>query len=77
MKRDLKSVVARVSTFLGYNLSEDVICKITEQTTFDTMKDNPAANKKDLDELLPGTTKFMRKVLLEIGGICSHQSSQP
>ena len=61
MKRDLKAVVARVSDFLGYNLSNEVICNITEQTTFDVMKNNPAANKSDLDSLMPGTTKFMRK----------------
>ena len=61
MKRDLKAVVARVSDFLGYNLSDEVICNITEQTTFDVMKNNPAANKSDLDLLMPGTTKFMRK----------------
>ncbi len=61
MKRDLKAVVARVGEFLGYNLSDKVICKIAEETTFDVMKNNPAANKSDLDSLLPGSTKFMRK----------------
>ena len=61
MKRDLLSVIKSVSTFLGYNLTDDVIGKIAEQTTFDNMKKNPAANKVHMDSVLPGEGEFMRK----------------
>ena len=61
VKRDLPSVVKSVSTFLGYNLTDEVICKIAEQTTFDNMKKNPAANKVHMDSVFLGEGEFMRK----------------
>ena len=61
MRRDLKSVVGRVCNFLGYNLSEQEIGKIAEQTVFDEMKTNPAANKDYIEPVTFGGTAFMRK----------------
>ena len=44
MKRDLHSAVASIATFLGFSFSQDIIEKIAEQSSFLSMKNNPAAN---------------------------------
>ena len=44
MKKDSKAAVKSVADYLGYQLSEDIIQKIVDQTQFSVMKLNPAAN---------------------------------
>lgn len=44
MKNDLPSVIRKVATFLGKNLDEDQIDQLTKHLSFDSMKNNPAAN---------------------------------
>ena len=61
MKRDLSSVVTRVSSFLGYNLTDEVIQTIVKQSHFDNMKNNSSANKEYMNPYTPGKTPFMRK----------------
>ena len=62
MKRDLKTVVSRIATFLGYNLSDEVVKMIVEQTTFGKMKENPSANQSWMNEYVKDKSfKFMRK----------------
>ena len=62
MKRDLKTVVSRIATFLGYNLSDEVVKMIVEQTTFEKMKENPSANQSWMNEYVKDKSfKFMRK----------------
>ena len=61
MKRDLSFVVTRVSSFLGYNLTDEVIQTIVKQSHFDNMKNNSSANKEYMNPYTPGKTPFMRK----------------
>ena len=64
MKKDLPSAVARIATFMGYSLTDEVIRKIAESTTFDKMKDNPAASKRltfDATFNKDGANTFLRK----------------
>uniref|UniRef100_A0A3B4AVU3 Sulfotransferase n=1 Tax=Periophthalmus magnuspinnatus TaxID=409849 RepID=A0A3B4AVU3_9GOBI len=44
MKEDLPAVVRSLSSFLGKNLSDEVIHKIAHHCSFDVMKNNPMSN---------------------------------
>ncbi|XP_072042745.1 sulfotransferase 1C4-like [Amphiura filiformis] len=44
MKKNLKAVVEKVATFLGYTLSDDVINRIVDHCSFASMKKNPMTN---------------------------------
>ena len=44
MKRDLRSHVVKVANFLGKDMSSAQIDKITEVTSFSSMKKNPSTN---------------------------------
>ncbi|XP_071506168.1 sulfotransferase 1C2-like [Diadema antillarum] len=73
MKRDLRGAVVRVSDFLGKNLSDDVIDKITKHCTFDAMKKDPKANPDSVPVFAKAVSKkksFMRKG--EIGDWKNH-----
>ena len=64
MKKDPRSTVSSVASFLGHNLSDEVIESIVDQTSFDKMKHNPAANISWLDEVVPkreNPIPFIRK----------------
>ena len=62
MKKDPKATVKTLADYLGYQLSEDVVQKIAEQTKFDNMKLNPTANNGWMEEYhTEGATPFMRK----------------
>ena len=62
MKKDPKAAVKTVADYLGYQLSEDIIQKIVDQTQFAAMKLNPTANNGWMVEYhTEGATPFMRK----------------
>ena len=44
MKKDLPCVVARIAKFIEVDISEEVIAKVSEKSTFDYMKDDNTAN---------------------------------
>ena len=56
MKRDLPGAVSQIASFIGANLSNDVITKIADLTSFDKMKNDTTANyswsRKEGDEFL-------------------------
>ncbi len=55
MKEDIRRIIKRVAAFLNKELSDDIVEKIVEHTTFEQMKSNPMTNKKEVSE------GFMRK----------------
>ena len=62
MKRNPRTAVTSIASFLGYSLTDEVIDKIVIDTSFDKMKDNKAANKEYFTELSgSGNLAFMRK----------------
>ena len=75
MKKDPYTAVSTVSSFLGYKLTDEIIQIIVEQTTFDKMKTNPAANFSWSDEYRSaGSVPFMRKGV--IGDWKNHFSAE-
>ena len=61
MKRNPRTAVTSIASFLGYNLTDEVIDKIVIDTSFNKMKDNKAVNKDYGKEVLLGEGQFMRK----------------
>ena len=61
MKRDLPHTVRQVSEFLGYPLSPAVVDKISKQTSFENMKENPLANYHWDNQRREGAEPFLRK----------------
>ena len=62
MHKDLSGTIQAIANFLGYHLSPEIVRKITEMTTFATMKKNPAANNDYTDKYRhKKSTPFMRK----------------
>ena len=53
MKKDPRTAVRSVASFLGHNLSDEVIKSIVDQTNIDKMKCNPTANGGWLNQFLP------------------------
>jgi len=62
MHKDLPGTIRTIADFLGYSLSPEIVGKITEQTTFATMRKNPAANNDYTNKYRhEKSTPFMRK----------------
>ncbi|XP_064390364.1 sulfotransferase 1C4-like [Halichondria panicea] len=61
MKRDLRAVVARIAHFIGADISDEIVAKVADKSTFKAMKANAAANYSWSKTDNPGTTDFMRK----------------
>jgi hypothetical protein len=62
MKKDLPRAVSQIASFLGVDLSSDVIDKIADLTSFDKMKNDNTANSTFPPVYkVEGATKFMRK----------------
>lgn len=62
MKADLQAVVRKIASFIGQPLTSDVVDKIVNKATFDTMKKDPNANHSWTAKLrLPGKEPFMRR----------------
>ena len=43
-KKDLKSAIAKIASFIGVHLTDDIVAKIAETTTFETMKNDNTVN---------------------------------
>ena len=50
MKADYEGELKKISNFLGYSLSEEVLEKIKEATTFNNMKNNSFTNMENADD---------------------------
>lgn len=63
MKKDLPAALRKISSFLGKNLSDEVIKKIAENCSFETMKDNPMSNFSLVPKIYMDSDKspFLRK----------------
>jgi hypothetical protein len=65
MKKDLRSSVVKIAQFMGHQLDDDVIDRITEKSTFDSMKASPLANPDGSDVIKntfkENATPFLRK----------------
>ncbi|XP_015284807.1 PREDICTED: sulfotransferase family cytosolic 1B member 1-like [Gekko japonicus] len=63
MKEDLSREIQRVKNFLEVDLSESVVQKIAQHTTFQAMKANPMTNCEDVPSTVFDRTisSFMRK----------------
>ena len=61
MKRDLKSAVIKVATFLNHNLNNETVSSIVQQTKFENMKLNPSMNYHWLDDYWKRKSCFMRR----------------
>ena len=64
MKKDLKKCVSEIASFIGADISEEMVAQIASQTTFESMKKNPLANNAWRNEVVSrgkSKTEFMRK----------------
>ncbi len=46
LKKDLSGNVLKIASFIGTNLSDDVVTRVADMATFDKMKENPTTNYK-------------------------------
>lgn len=63
-KNPPEAIIKTIAEFMGYRLSPETITKIAEQTTFEAMKENPAANRASTDTKVyrrEGSAPVMRK----------------
>ncbi|XP_027141939.1 sulfotransferase family 2, cytosolic sulfotransferase 3 isoform X2 [Larimichthys crocea] len=76
MVQDLPAALRRMSDFLGRNLSEEVIEKIAENCSFETMKTNTMSNFSLIPKVLMDDNKspFLRKGV--VGDWKNHFSSE-
>ncbi len=62
MKKDPRTAITRIATFIGADISDEVIDKVVAETSFDSMKKDETANYSALNFIAkPGSTAFMRK----------------
>ena len=66
MKRDLTSAVKSIADFMGSDLDDSIIQKISQKCTFESMKMDPLANPDDLPMMKAkiksdATSGFLRK----------------
>ncbi len=59
MKKDIRSVIAKICQFLDKKPSSELIDAIISHTSFDEMKKNKMTNMEEYNEGKP--TQFMRK----------------
>ena len=57
MKKDLSGTVAKIASYIGTDVSDEVISKVAKMTTFNKMRSNPTTNY----EWRPTEHKFLRK----------------
>ncbi len=62
MKKDPRTAITRIATFIGADISDEVIDKVVAETSFDSMKKDETANYSASNFVAkPGSTAFMRK----------------
>ncbi len=62
IKKDPRAAITRIATFIGAEISDEVIDKVVAETSFDSMKKDETANYSVMDRLFnSGLTAFMRK----------------
>ena len=63
MKKDIRSAVARIASFIGKDLAKVEVNTVTKKSSFSSMKDNPTTNYEWLPKELkhPEATPFIRK----------------
>uniref|UniRef100_A0A1X7T295 Sulfotransferase domain-containing protein n=1 Tax=Amphimedon queenslandica TaxID=400682 RepID=A0A1X7T295_AMPQE len=66
MKKDLTSAVRSIANFMGSNIDESIIQKISKKCTFESMKTDPLANPDDFPPMKPiiksdAASGFLRK----------------
>lgn len=66
MKKDLTSAVRSIANFLGSDIDESIIQKISKKCTFESMKTDPLANPDDFAAMKPiiksdAVSGFLRK----------------
>ena len=62
MKKDLESTISKIASFIGINLSDDIITKIAYFTSFEQMKDDNTVNYSWREYYQKeGAPKFCRK----------------
>ena len=65
MKKDLESTVSTIASFMGINLSNDIITKIANLTSFERMKEDNTANYSWREYYQKkGLPKFCRKGII-------------
>ena len=79
MKKDLTSAVRSIADFMGSDIDESIIQKISKKCTFENMKTDPLANPDDFLPMKPiiksdAATGFLRKG--EIGDWKNYFSSE-
>ena len=60
LKKDLRSAVARIARFIGVKISDEIISKIADKTSFSAMKSDNTANYS-WSKASSGKADFMRK----------------
>ncbi|XP_033118151.1 sulfotransferase 1C4-like isoform X2 [Anneissia japonica] len=61
MRKDLASVIERVSKFFGWSIPDKKLQDIVKHCTFDSMKKNPKTNFSDCENIDQSLSAFMRK----------------
>ena len=62
MKRDLLTTVAKIASFIDFELDKDTLASIADNASFERMKDNSVVNiGLPSDTLIPTETKLFRK----------------
>ena len=63
LKQDEKAAVKQICEFLGFHYSDDMLDRITQHSTFGSMKKNPKSNPDALNMHREGEQhiSFMRK----------------
>ncbi|XP_075035066.1 sulfotransferase 1 family member D1-like [Mixophyes fleayi] len=70
MQEDPRREIKKVMTFLGKDLSDEVLEKIHQNSSFQTMKNNPMSNYSTFPYMDHSVSPFMRK------GICGDWKNQ-
>lgn len=76
MKKDIRSSVIRIASFIDRNLSEEAIQSVIEKSSFSSMKKDPTANYEWIPKHTrhPEGTPFIRKGI--VGGWKDHFTSE-
>ena len=76
MKRDIRSCIIRISSFLNHELLDEEIESVIEKSSFSSMKKNPTTNYEWMfkERINPEGTPFVRNGV--VGGWKEHFSAK-